>query len=107
MSGKKFGNTFLSALGAGKDAIVNTLKGAEAAGEKGKEALYVAVPVTALVAAYMASRLLSPGGVRENVSDIVINNNEHANLMQSIRELDRLEAYKALKSTAKVHDQFI
>lgn len=74
---------------------------------KAREMLYVAVPITALATAYMASRLLSPTAVKDNVSDVVINNNEKANLMQSLRELNRLEAMKALVSKAKPHDQFI
>ena len=98
---------FLSTAKAMWDGAAGALDTADKVYEKGKEALYVAVPVTALAAAYMASRLISPGGVKGNVPDIVIANNERANLMQSIRELERLKLTKALKSTAKPHDQFV
>ena len=96
-----------SSLGAAANAFKATWNGANTVYEKGKEALYVAVPLTALAVAYMASRILSPGGVKSNIPDMVIANTEHANLVQSIRELERLEHAKSLKNKSKVHDQFI
>lgn len=75
--------------------------------EEGADVLAVAVPTTALAAAYIVSKLRSPSGVRENLNDIVINANEKAMLASSIRDFERLKARKRLQSTAKIHDQFV
>ena len=107
MSGKSGSGSIFSIF----KPVAATAKGAAKVGyeavKKGQEALYAALPITTLATAYMVARILSPGGVRENVSDIVINNTEKANLIQSIRELERLAINKKLNSTAKPHDQFV
>ena len=75
--------------------------------ESGKDSLVVAVPATALTAAYLVSRLKQPTAVKDNLTDIVINANEKTILAESIRDLERLKARKKLVSSAKIHDQFI
>lgn len=107
MGGKKGGFSLSGAASTVFGGVSDTAKAGYKLFEKGKEALYVAVPITALAAAFMVSKLLSPGGVRENIPDIVINNNEKSNLIQSIRELERLEMAKRLNNTSKIHDQFV
>ena len=94
-----------------KDLVSGAFSKAKDAGkyayEKGRDGLYVAVPVTALAAAYMVSKLMSPDGVKENINDIVINANEKTNLAESIRDIERLKLRKQLSGTQKIHDQFI
>ena len=87
-------------FGAGKTVSEDLFK-------NGRDALFVAVPVTTLAATYLASKLLSPGAVKENLNDIVINANEKSNLAETVRDLERLRARKKLQSTAKIHDQFV
>lgn len=72
-----------------------------------KDSLMIAVPATTLAAAYMVSKLVSPGGVKANVNDIIINAKEQDLLAGSLRDLERLKIRKALESKAKPHDQFV
>ena len=69
--------------------------------------LAVAVPVTALAGAYLVSKLLSPGGVKENVSDVIINGVDRDELIRAELDLAELKRAKSLKSKAKPHDQFL
>lgn len=94
-------------VGAAK-GILNTGKSAAKAGTDAvKSSMLVAIPATTLAAAYMISKLTSPGGVKENVNDILINANEQDILAMSLRDLERLKLRKKLNSKAKPHDQFV
>lgn len=97
----------MSTLGAFSKLLGTTKDVGEKLFDSGKESLLVAIPATSLVAAYLTSKLLSPHAVKENINDIVINANEKTNLAETVRDLARLKANKNLKSTAKIHDQFI
>ena len=96
----KPGSIVSKTVKTGKDAVTTV-------GKYALNNLAVAVPVTALAGAYLVSRLLSPGGVRDNVSDIIINGVDRDELIRSGLDLAELKRSKSLKSKAKPHDQFL
>lgn len=96
----KAGSIVSKTVKTGKDAVT-------AVGKYALNNLAVAVPITALAGAYLVSRLLSPGGVRDNVSDIIINGVDRDELIRSGLDLEELKRSKSLKSTSKPHDQFL
>lgn len=78
--------------------------------KKVRDTLAFAVPLTTLAAAYMVARLTSPGGVSENVTDMMINSNARDNLALSLNDLRKLVSKKRRKelgNTANIHDQFV
>lgn len=70
-----------------------------------------ALPLSAVTAAILASKLTSPYSVAENAEDILINQVERESLAQSLRDLEELKQRKRREREAtnkkRPHDQFV